>query len=178
MANEFVTAVTARVRTRAPGPSGLRPTADGLWLSAVHGPWALCVHSTSVYVCAPSKQCQLRVHTVYVQRRPAPATRASTGLPSCKWPSTDHGLVMDRRALMGRGPVRGSPSPPRTCSWQGLQVKSCPLGEMGTSALRHTVQPSSDALKPSLIRRAVSTLVYATLLHPVQGLLPMTIHPP
>ena len=40
-----------------------------------------------------------------------------TGFLRCKWPSTGHGLVMDRRVLMGRGPVRGSPWAPRTCPW-------------------------------------------------------------
>ena len=83
-----------------------------------------------------------------------------------------------QRALMGRGPVPGAPQAPREGHCQGLQVKSCPLVEIGISALRHAVKPASDALKPSPIRRAVSTLVYATLLHPVQALLPMNLQPP
>ena len=58
------------------------------------------------------------------------------------------------------------------------RAKSSPPPEIGISALRHAVKPTSDALKPKLIRRAVSTLVYATLLHPFQGLLPMNLHPP
>ena len=87
-------------------------------------------------------------------------------------------MFMDKHPLVGRGPVPGAPQAPREGHCQGLQVKSCPLAEIGISALRHAVKPSSDARKPSLIRRAVSTLVYATLLHPVQGLLPMNLHPP
>ena len=87
-------------------------------------------------------------------------------------------MFMDKHPLVGRGPVPGAPQAPREGHCQGLQVKSCPLAEIGISALRHAVKPASDALKPSPIRRAVSTLVYATLLHPVQGLLPMNLHPP
>ena len=87
-------------------------------------------------------------------------------------------MVTDRRALMGRGLVQGSSWAPRTCPWWVLQVRKCPPGEIGTSALRHRANRSSDARKDPLIRRAVSTLVYATLLHPAQGLLPMTMHPP
>ena len=125
------------------------------------------------------KTSSLQTESRSLQTEPVRKLRPThTGFLRCKWPSTGHGLVIGRRPLMGRAPVRGSPWPPRTCSWQGLQVKSCPPGEIGTSALRHTVKASSDALKPSLIRRAVSTLVYATLLRPAQGLLPMTIHPP
>ena len=78
---------------------------------------------------------------------------------------------------MGRGAVPGPPQAPREGHCQGLQVKSCPLQEIGFSALRHAVKPASDALKPSPIRRAVSTLVYATLLRPAQELLPMSLHP-
>ena len=44
--------------------------------------------------------------------------------------------------------------------------------------LPHETKHSSDALKDPRIRRAVSTLVYATPLHPAQGHLPMTMHPP
>ena len=87
-------------------------------------------------------------------------------------------MFMDKHPLVGRGPVPGAPQAPREGHCQGLQVKSCPPAEIGISALRHAVKPASDALKPSPIRRAVSTLVYATLLHPVQGLLPMNLHPP
>ena len=101
-----------------------------------------------------------------------------TGFPRCKWPSSALSLVTDRRALMGRGLVQGSSWAPRTCPWWVLQVRKCPPGEIGTSALRHRANRSSDARKDPLIRRAVSTLVYATLLHPAQGLLPMTMHPP
>ena len=87
-------------------------------------------------------------------------------------------MVTDQRPVMGRGAVPGPPQAPREGHCQGLQVKSCPLAEIGISALRHAVKPASDALKPSPIRRAVSTLVYATLLHPVPGLLPVTMQPP
>ena len=87
-------------------------------------------------------------------------------------------MFIGKHPLVGRGPVPGAPQAPREGHCQGLQVKSCPLVEIGISALRHAVKPASDALKPSPIRRAVSTLVYATLLRPAQGLLPMTIHPP
>ena len=100
-----------------------------------------------------------------------------TGFPRCKWPSSALSLVTDRRALMGRGLVQGSSSAPRTCPWWVLQVRKCPPGEIGTSALRHRANRSSDARKDPLIRRAVSTLVYATLLHPAQELLPVNLHP-
>ena len=47
--------------------------------------------------------------------------------------------------------------------------------KIGTSTLPHETNRSSDA---RLIRRAVSTLVHATPLHPAQRHLPMTMHPP
>ena len=46
--------------------------------------------------------------------------------------------------------------------------------EIGTSTLPHETNRSSDALKDPPIRRAVSTLVYATPLHPAQTYVPMT----
>ena len=89
-----------------------------------------------------------------------------TGWPFCKWPSTALSLVMDRRPLMGRGPVRGSPWGPRAWHWRVLPLRFCQSKEIGTSTLSHETKRSSDVLKPSPIRRAVSTLVYATPLHP------------
>jgi hypothetical protein len=44
--------------------------------------------------------------------------------------------------------------------------------------LPHETKRSSDALKDPSIRRAVSTLVYATPLHPAQRHLPVNLHPP
>ena len=79
---------------------------------------------------------------------------------------------------MGRGPAPGSPQAPREAHCRVLPDGKCPLAEMGTSTLRHATKDPSDAVKDPRIRRAVSTLVYATLLHPVQGLLPMNLHPP
>ena len=84
---------------------------------------------------------------------------------------------MDKRPLMGRGPVRGPPQGPREGHWRVLHVKFCHLKEIRTSTLPHETKRSSDALKHPRIRRAVSTLVYATLLHPAQGHLPMNLHP-
>ena len=101
-----------------------------------------------------------------------------TGCPFCKWPSTAPSLVMDRRPLMGRGPVRKSPWGPRAWHWRGLQLRKWPWEEIGTSTLSHETKRSSDALKDPRIRRAVSTLVYATPLHPAQGHLPVNLHPP
>ena len=60
----------------------------------------------------------------------------------------------------------------------GASVRKWPLQEIGTSTLSHETKRSSDALKDPRIRRAVSTLVYATPLHPAQRHLPMTMHPP
>ena len=71
---------------------------------------------------------------------------------------------MDRRPRTGRGPVLGAPQGPREGHCQGLHAKFCPQQEIGTSTLPHVLKPSSNAVKPSPIRRAVSTLVYATLL--------------
>ena len=101
-----------------------------------------------------------------------------TGWPFCKWPSTALSLVMDRRPLMGRGPVRGSPWGPRAWHWRVLPLRFCHSQEIGTSTLPHETKRSSDALKDPRIRRAVSTLVYATPLHPAQGHLPVSLHPP
>ena len=84
---------------------------------------------------------------------------------------------MDRRPLIGRGPVRGSPWGPRAWHWRVLPLRFCHGEEKGTSTLPHETKRSSDALKPPRIRRAVSTLVYATPLHPAQRHLPWTCTP-
>ena len=57
-------------------------------------------------------------------------------------------------------------------------MRFCHAQEIGTSTLPHETKRSSDALKDPRIRRAVSTLVYATPLHPAQGHLPVNLHPP
>ena len=101
-----------------------------------------------------------------------------TGCPFCKWPSTASSLFTDRRPLMGRGPVRGSPWGPRAWHWRALPLRFCHFLEIGSSTLPHETKHSSDALKHPRIRRAVSTLVYATPLHPAQGHLPVILHPP
>ena len=82
-----------------------------------------------------------------------------------------------QRALMGRGPVAGAPQAPREAHCRVLPARKCPVQEMGTSTLRHATKEPSDAVKHPRIRRAVSTLVYATLLRPAQELLPMSLHP-
>ena len=46
------------------------------------------------------------------------------------------------------------------------------------STLLHETKRSSETLKDPRIRRAVSTLVYATPLHPAQRHLPVNLHPP
>ena len=79
---------------------------------------------------------------------------------------------MTRRLVQGwrMGPIEGH------CG--RLQAAFCPEAESRISTLPHAVKGSSDAEKPSPIRRAVSTLVYATPLHPAQGHLPVILHPP
>ena len=84
---------------------------------------------------------------------------------------------MDKHPLVGRGPVPGAPQAPREGHCRVLPSRKCPLEEMGTSTLGHATKDRSDAVKDPRIRRAVSTLVYATLLHPAQDLLPVSLHP-
>ena len=100
------------------------------------------------------------------------------GCPFCKWPSTGPSFLTVRRPLMGRRPVRGSPWGPRAWHWRVLPLRFCHEQEIGTSTLSHETKRSSDALKHPRIRRAMSTLVYATPLHPAQGHLPVILHPP
>ena len=57
-------------------------------------------------------------------------------------------------------------------------MRFCHRQEIGTSTLLYETKRSSDALKDPRIRRAVSTLVYATPLHSAQGDLPVNLHPP
>ena len=101
-----------------------------------------------------------------------------TSCPFCKWPSTGPSFLTVRRPLMGRRPVRGSPWGPRAWHWRVLPLRFCHEQEIGTSTLSHETKRSSDALKDPRIRRAVSTLVYATPLRPAQGHLPVSLHPP
>ena len=72
----------------------------------------------------------------------------------------------------------------RFCHSQEIRTSTLPGGEkkwpwkeIGSSTPSHETKRSSDALKDPRIRRAVSTLVYATPLHPAQGHLPWTCTP-
>ena len=72
-------------------------------------------------------------------REPVPNVdeRWSTGWPFCKCPSTAVSLFTDRRPLMGRRPVRGSPWGPWAWHWRVLPLRFCHAQEIGTSTLPH-----------------------------------------
>ena len=85
-----------------------------------------------------------------------------------------HGQTSSDGPRTGAGAILG----PQDMCLVGPSGEKMSAGRNGTSALRRRANRSSDALKDPLIRRAVSTLVYATLLYPIQALLPVSLHPP
>ena len=139
-----------------------RPLRGGNFAEQLRGAWAPTPHLAPRFL-APGTRPEVLI----------PAYLAVNGLPlpaECSWTNILW-WAADR--------CRGRPRPPGKVTPKGfIQATFCPQAESGTSTLPHAVKLSSNVEKPSPIRRAVSTLVYATLLHPAQGLLPMTIHPP